>query len=208
MEKCMKTEVVMKRELFGLPISQKSTSEFFSATDLEKAGNRYRSINGLPQFRLQEYFRKPSTIEFVEELEKKLGEVKTATRGRNASTWVHPFLFIDIALCISPKLKLETYTWIYDNLIKYRNDSGDSYKKMSGALYASCTNKANFKEVISKTAKLIMFECGVKNWQEATEKQLMLRDKIQDNISLLTDVLKDSEKAIMYGTMKAREDFE
>ncbi|MHA1840448.1 MAG: KilA-N domain-containing protein [Candidatus Heimdallarchaeota archaeon] len=201
----MKTEVIMKRELFGLPISQKSKSDFFSATDLEKAGNKYRSINGLPQFKLQEYFRKPSTIEFVDELEKKFKIVKKATRGRYANTWVHPFLFIDIALDISPKLKLETYSWIYDNLIKYRNESGDSYKKMCGALYNSCSNKLYFRELIKDTATLIMVECGVNNWQEASEKQLKLRDRIQNNISLLTDVLKNHKKAISYGIMKAKE---
>ena len=35
----------MKRELFGQEISQKSKSEFFSATDLLRAGNKYRAMN-------------------------------------------------------------------------------------------------------------------------------------------------------------------
>ena len=42
----MVTEVIMKRELFGHEISQKSKSEFFSATDLSKAGNEWRRSNG------------------------------------------------------------------------------------------------------------------------------------------------------------------
>ena len=46
----MKTEVVMKREIFGKEIKQKSKSEFFSATDLERAGNAWRATNGLGLF--------------------------------------------------------------------------------------------------------------------------------------------------------------
>jgi hypothetical protein len=32
-------------------------------------------------------------------------------------------------------LKIEVYSWLFDKLIKYRNNSGDSYKKMAGALF-------------------------------------------------------------------------
>jgi len=38
----MKTEVIMRRELFGQPISQQSKTEFFSATDLVYAENMWR----------------------------------------------------------------------------------------------------------------------------------------------------------------------
>ena len=46
----MKTEVEMKRILFGHEISQKSKSELLSATDLVKAGNAWRVSNGFPEF--------------------------------------------------------------------------------------------------------------------------------------------------------------
>ena len=46
----MKTAVIMQRELFGMPVSQHSKTEYFSATDLVKAGNKYRAINGLSPF--------------------------------------------------------------------------------------------------------------------------------------------------------------
>ena len=51
----MKTEVILKRELLGGEISQKSKSEYFSATDLIRVGNKWRSLNGLKNKTLDEY---------------------------------------------------------------------------------------------------------------------------------------------------------
>lgn len=202
----MKTEVVMKRELFNMPISQKSQSGFFSATDLVKAGNMWRLTNGMDLFNINEYFRLKGTIDFVEELQNKYGEVKISRRGRSKNTWVHPILFIDIALAISPTLKIEVYEWLFDNLIKFRNDSGDSYKKMSGYLFAHTKNKSNFYKEISEVADKIKLACNVTDWQTATESQLQLRDKIQDNISLLSDVLRDNKEAVRISILKAVKD--
>jgi len=196
----------MRRELFGMEISQKSKSEFFSATDLVKAGDKWRRSNNLPDFNLSAYLKNKKTLEFINELkEKTQSEVIIKSRGKGSHTWVHPFLFIDIALAISPKLKIETYQWLFDNLIKYRNESGDSYKKMCGALFANSSNKAKFHINMPKIADMIKIECGVKDWQIATEHQLKLRDKIHDNISLLADVLQNNQLAVEYGIMKAKE---
>ena len=192
----MKTEVIMKRELLGMEISQKSKSEYFSLTDLVKAGNYWRSSNKISRFDEKAYFRNKSTKEFVQELEKKYGKVKISARGRGHHTWVHPFLFIDVALAISPKLKIETYEWLFDMLIKYRNNSGDSYKKMCGVLWVRTKNKSTFHKKISDLCKLIKIECGVFDWNKATEPQLKKRDRIQENIALLADVLSSPQEAI------------
>jgi hypothetical protein len=200
--KIMKTEVIMKRELFNMPISQKSISRFFSATDLVRAGNKWRLGNGMDLFNINEYFRLKGTVEFISELQKKYGEVKISRRGRSKDTWVHPILFIDIALAISPTLKIEVYEWIFDNLIKYRNESGDSYKKMAGYLYAHTANRSNFYKEISAVAEKIKLACGVEDWQTAKENQLIYRDKIQDSISLLSDVLRDNNEAVRIAILK------
>ena len=199
----MKTEVVMKRTLFGEEISQKSKSEFFSATDLVKAGNKWRVQQGMQPFNLNKHFNKEQTKEFINELEKEFSNVKISGRGRGHHTWVHPYLFIDIALAINPKLKIQVYKWLYDFLLKYRNDSGDSFKKMAGALYENTTKKSTFSKSMVKVADIIRESCGVNDWQKATEEQLKLRDKIQNNIALLCDVLKDNNHAINVGIDKA-----
>lgn len=203
----MKTEVKMKRELFGMEITQKSKSEFFSATDLVKAGNKFRAINGLQPFDLSEWLRYKSTKEFIDALEARFGKVKISARGRGTHTWVHPYLFIDIALAIDPQLKIEVYQWLYDHLLRYRNDSGDSFKKMTGALYQNATNKSSFTKDIKSLCRYIKNECGVKDWQTANENQLKLRDRMHENIALLCDVLRDNDKAVNYGIRKAIDDF-
>lgn len=185
----MKTEVEMERKLFGVPVLQKSKSEFFSATNLVKAGNKWRINNEKNPFVLQEFLRRKETKEFVYELEKKFGIVYSAGKGRNAQVWVHPLLFIDIALAISPKLKIEVYSWLHDHLLAYRNTSGNSYKEMCGALYVKFGDKRKFPDWIKLVALDIQEACEVVDWQKATEEQLKLRDKIQNNIKLLTNVM-------------------
>jgi len=198
----MITEVTMKRELFGMEISQKSKSELFSATDLVRAGNVWRLKKGMSPFDITAFFLRKDTKEFVSALEKEFTLVKISGRGRASHTWVHPFLFIDIALAISPALKIEVYSWLYDHLLKYRNDSGDSYKKMAGALFFSFPNKSMFPNYIKKVATIIKHELEAKNWNEEDERTLKLRNKIHENIALLCDVI-PCDDAVRIGIKKA-----
>lgn len=201
----MKTEVVMERELFGYPIHQKSKSEMFSATDLVRAGNAWRVSNGLQPFDMAAWFQQKSTKEFMQELEKQFGTVKIAARGRGHHTWVHPYLFIDMALAINPHLKIEVYGWLYDHLLRYRNESGDSYKKMSGAVYMAIGSKRDFPRTIQQIASTIRREIDVKNWQSCKEKQLKVRDRIHENIALLCDIL-PVDDAVRIGIKKGMEE--
>lgn len=192
----MKTEVVMKRELFGKEISQKSQSEFFSATDLVKAGNAWRISNGLQIFSMNDWFNLKATKEFITALEKEYGTVKISGRGRGVHTWIHPYLFIDMALAISPELKIQVYSWLYDHLLKARNNSGDSYKKMVGAVYERYTYKAMFPQYIQKFATRIKRALNVEDWNDATEIQLSKRDKIHEAVSVLSNVMTDTDKIL------------
>jgi hypothetical protein len=202
----MKTEVIMKRELFGEEISQKSKSEFFSATDLIRAGNKWRVGNGLEIFIFSNWLQNKNTKEFMNFLSEEYGIIKINSKGKNQHTWVHPFLFIKIALALNPKLEIKVYKWIYDELLKYRNNSGDSYKKMAGALFLNSKNKTCFYKEISLVAEKIKLECAVNDWQTAKEAQLKLRDKMHENISLLADVLRDNDQAVRIGIEKAKEE--
>ena len=94
-----------------------------------RVGNKWRINNSLQPVDMNDWFNNKSTKEFIITLEKEFGIVKISGRGRGTNTWVHPYLFIDLALALNTELKIKVYAWIYDSLIKYRNDSGDSYKK-------------------------------------------------------------------------------
>jgi hypothetical protein len=201
----MKTEVIMKREIFGKEISQKSKSEFFSATDLVRAGNIWRITQGLEPFNMIAWLQQKGTKDFILSLEKEFGKIKISGRGRGNHTWVHPFLFIDMALAISPTLKIEVYRWLYDSLLKYRNNSGDSYKKMSGALYLNASNKSTYVKDLKDYAHEIRSACNISSWESANEKQLETRDRIHENIALLCDLI-PNEDAVRIGIKKALEE--
>lgn len=193
----MKTEVIMKREIFGHEISQSSKTEYFSATDLKNAGDKWRYANQLPAFNLSQYLNSKPTKEFIDELENRYNKkVVNQGRGRNSVTWVHPLLFIDVALAISPKLKIEVYEWLFDNLIKFRNDSGDSYREASGALFTRHKNQRTFPDFIQKVAIYIKEQLGVTDWQTASEKQLKQRDKVHSVIKLYCKVLTDVRQIV------------
>lgn len=202
----MKTEVVISRPFMGSLVEQKSKSGMFNATDLIKIANIKRRELGQSNFNLSQFLKQKSTLDFIEELQKENERVLLKGRGRKASTWVHPLLFIDIALAINPKFKVEVYKWLYDELLKYRNDSGESYKKMAGAIYNRTTQKNSFHKYITKVAKYIKNNCGVEDWNKCTEKQLYLRDKMHENIALLCSVLNNTNEAVRIGVLKALED--
>lgn len=194
----METEVILKRELFSSEISQKSKSEFFSLSDLIKAGNKWRALNGLETINATDWLNKKSTKEFIHELELKYGKVYIPGKGRGKHSWAHPLLFIDLALFISPKLKVEVYEWIFDKLIKLRNDSGDSYKDMCGALFCKIPNSRAFSFYISKVALSIKNILKVEDWNSTTQEKLDKRDKIHVAIKLYCNVIKNPDNAVKF----------
>jgi hypothetical protein len=195
----MKTQVLMKRVLFGSEIEQQSKTGFFNASDLVKIGNKWRNSRDLPIFNFSAFLNNSKTKEFIEELNNKYDIVISKGNSKNAKTWVHPLLFIDIALAINPKLKVEVYEWLFDNLIKYRNDSGDSYKEMSASIWQRFQNKREFPKYITKVANHIRESCGVDDWNNASEEQLRTRDKIHYSIKTLTNVLTSTDEAVRLG---------
>lgn len=202
----MKTEVILSRPFMGGEVQQKSKSGFFNATAFMKLMNYKRRELGLGDYNFHQFLKQQSTLEFIEELQKVNEKVIIKGRGSKSITWLHPLLFIDLALNVNPKLKVEVYKWLYDELLKYRNDSGESYKKMAGALYEKTTNKQTFYKYIEKVANYIKTSCQVNDWNKASQNQLFLRDKMHENIALLCSVLNNTNEAVRIGVYKALDD--
>ena len=201
----MVTEVFLERDLLGGKIRQSNKTEFFSVNDLLLIGNKWRIMNDLKPFDYNSWYNASATKDFLTELKSQYGEVIKSKKGKTGERWVHPYVLIDIALNINPKLKVEMYKGIFDELIKARNNSGDSYKIMAGSLYVNTTNKSQFHLGISKTAELIKQACGVSDWNSASEEQLKKRDKLHNNIALLCSVLRDNNQAIRIALEKINE---
>jgi len=202
----MKSTVLVQRQLLGGHVSQNNQTEMLSATDLVKIGNRWRVANNMQPFDMSQWLQNKATKEFIKELELKygVGNIKKAARGRGKHTWVHPLLFIDMALAINPRLKVEVYEWLFDQLIKYRNESGDSYKKMCGALFARARNHVHFYKYVQDVAKKIKLACNVSDWNTASESALKTRDKLHNDIALLADVLNSNDQAVRIAIKKEK----
>lgn len=184
----------MSRTLLGQEISEKDG--FYSATDLVRAGNNWRRENGIADFNLSQYLKGNKTKNFISELESRYGECVISSRGRNSDTWVHPLVFIDIATGLNKKLMVEFYPWLYDELIKYRNDPVDLKDEMKSAIFNRYNNIRDFNSFLAEIETKIKKKLNVKYWEDASEEKIKQRDKIYSDITLLCRVLKDTNTII------------
>lgn len=156
----MKTSVILKRELNGVTVRQDSKTSFFNATDLIDIHNARTG----DQKRVQDYFDNKSTREFMNALAQAENSnsanqrdldngLAIRRRGNNGGTWVHPYVFIDLAMWLSPEFKVTVIRWVYDNLIKFRNDAGDAFKEVNEALFNMYPNSPPF--AYSNEARMI-----------------------------------------------------
>lgn len=196
----------MKRPIMGMTVNQRTSDEYFQLSSIEGVSTVLRHGKGLPPFHAQLFLNQKGCKAFVASLEAKLGKpaIVSTGRGRGHHTWVHPYVMLKIALAMSPELEVEVYGWIYDELIKYRGESCESYKKMCGALALKFQKHKHFLAFITDAANQVRNACSVgDDWNEATEAQLKLRDKIHDTISILSDVIDEPRDAVRLGIIRA-----
>lgn len=158
----MKTEQIMLRDLNGVPVRQSTKTSYFNANDLLDI---YIQTGGVEK-RLDRYFDNKSAREYIStiqadilnttnsgELESSLVEPYYTKRGKYGGTWMHPYLFIDFAMWLSPKFKLTCVKWIYDKLIDLRLEGGETFKAVNRALFNQKPNTTHFE--YSNEAKMI-----------------------------------------------------
>jgi len=200
----MKTNQIMKRNFVAqindvynkATIRQRTKDSYFNATDLIKS---YNMITGKRKD-VAAFLTLKSTIDFEQviiskgdtsflvskdnqKVTKKAIEVSKG--GRAQGTWMHPYMFIDFAMWLSPEFKYNTIKWVYDNLIKYRIESGDNYNSMNSALnqrYIEVFGKSAPRDFFRKEALRIKHLVGIpenKEWNECTEEELQLRNELE-----------------------------
>jgi hypothetical protein len=126
----MKTNQVMIREEGFL---QRTSDGYFNATKLVEHWNNANS----DKKQLGNYMKTQGTNDYVLQLKKEGIENPIITsRGNNsfAGTWVHPKIFIDIAMWVSIEFKSKVIDYVLDGLIKSRHDAGDYYNEMTKAI--------------------------------------------------------------------------
>jgi hypothetical protein len=187
----MKTNVIMERQIGNLTIFQRSKDYMFNATDLVRA---YNKDSGSKK-ELKEYLENKSTKEYIETMALddefiiggKVPIMKSrANKGENAGTWMHPYLFIDLAMWLNPDFKLKVVKMVYDGLIKNRHEAGDNYKVLSSS--GVKLKGYNFSEV-GYALQWIVFNKTAKNSrQTATQDQLKELAEIETNLAFAIDM--------------------
>lgn len=209
----MKTPVIMEREIMGVTVRQNHKTKMFNANDLHKLASHHRKAEGLPARQIGQYFDLDSTQELMREVclteVIKLEDVKKSARGKNGGTWIHPIIFIDMAMWYSPKLKVRIINWVLDGLMELRDESGESFKRMNSTLSRTYPKEFDSPLAFIKVSKAIAEACNVGSgddkWQRATKEQLELRTSIQENIELIADLCPNSGECLNKAISKAKQ---
>lgn len=150
----------MQRSLGMFIIQQRTKDGMFNATALLKQWNEATGSNK----EVKDYLRNDATKEFIKALveeENLHGEnspyVKSKARAdRGGGTWMHPLLFTDFAMWVNPSFKVKVLKFVFDQMIKYRNESGEAYKALSAAIY-SIVSKEQMKDAMCRVSKGINY---------------------------------------------------
>lgn len=169
----MKTNQEMVRRMGNLEVIQRTIDGYFNATKLVKLWNEHNSSNK----ELKKYFENDSTKELIATIVEKenLNGQKSpylTSRGKCGGTWVHPVLFIDLAMWLNASFKYDVIKFVSDEMIRYRNEAGDAYKELGSAIQA-IVPRCFMQKAMKKVAEAL-------NWVVFNSHERMLRNKHGD----------------------------
>ena len=181
----MKTNVIMNRSMGGLQVHQRTKDGMFNATSLLKQynkGERGKEVNG--------FLKTKPTQDFIESLSESenlnTNEIVLTTKGKNGGTWMHPYLFIDFAMWINPKFKVQVIKFVYDELIKHRHSAGDNYRMLSES--GTKLKGYNFSEVATAMNWIVFNKKGKNLRQSANPEQLKEMSDLESKLSFAIDM--------------------
>lgn len=138
----------MVRYIENLSVIQRTSDGYFDANALL---TQWNSVEGNVRRRMDLFLDNKNTKEFISALAKDesqrqkttIGENQLVikTKGRNMKegktpdkVWMNPLLFIKFAMWINPTFEVKVLRFVYDEMIRYRNEAGDAYKELSSAV--------------------------------------------------------------------------
>ncbi len=195
----MKGNVVLKskdRELFDVIIGQNVQNGFFSVTNLMSAYNKakvkfgwsdreIKDIMATKIFKERVYYvlggeevTKASLIAFVERCEnegvakvlKGLSVYKTTGTGKNREVYANPYIFVMLAMELSPMIYGVAVKWTGDRLIAERVEACSGYRPMLEAISTVVKAPDYPKYAIAINKKVFgRHETGMRNTASAFE---------------------------------------
>ena len=167
----MITNQVMKRPMGNFLVEQRTKDSMFNATNLLKQWNEASG----EKKEITKFFDNDNTKEFISALmeEENLNTQNSAylkARGKNGGTWMHPILFVKFAMWLNPRFEVQVIKFVYDQMLKYRNDAGDAYKELGSAI-SKIVSKKFMPAAMCKIAKAINCVVFGKHEHEMRNKQ-------------------------------------
>jgi hypothetical protein len=197
----MKTNQIMKRDLNGFEISQRTEDSYFNASEFIKKYNETYQADK----RIREFMDNKNVGDFLEALIRELNQSSNncsyivndlciITMGRRSATWMHPYLFIKFAMWLNADFEVKAIKFVYDNLIAFRNQAGDYYKEMCDMMndrYLEFYEKKPDPLIFIKEANYLnqlVFGANSGQRNEANEEQLDLMNRLQKaNIKMIKE---------------------
>ena len=164
----MKTNNVMKRNLGGFDVFQRTSDGYFDASALIVQWN---STLGNKRKKVIDFLSNSNTKDFIDALLKEdespsqknhLGDFQPFIiyKGRNTKlgrtsdkVWMHPLLFIKFSMWLNPSFEVKVLRFVQDQLLYFRDKAGDSYMRMCSALFRIIPDRDRFKEKVKDLAR-------------------------------------------------------
>lgn len=189
----MKQNVVMIRKMGNFDVSQRTKDGMFNGTLLLSQWNKSIGANGRKGKRVDDFLNLESTKQFLNALNEDILNTENprylkthiSDRGKNGGTWMNPLLFIDFAMWLNPRFKVNVLKFVYDELIKQRNDAGDNYISLSAS--GVKLQGYDFREVAIAMNWIVFNKKGKNLRQSAAQEELKELNDLQGQLSFLID---------------------
>lgn len=173
----------MIRTIGDYLVVQRTSDGYFDGMELLRQWN---SKEENPKRQMSKFLKQEQTKEFIKALVEDESHVAnnlhgdnqvfTKVKGRitkNGKTpdkvWMNPLLFIKFAMWINPTFEVKVLRFVYDEMIKYRNDAGDAYKELSSSV-SKIVPKAFMRDAMKRIAEAL-------NWIIFNNHESMIRNK-------------------------------
>lgn len=196
-------------------VEQRTKDGMFNATALLKQWNSAANLNtqnsgDLKKKDMDDFFANKNVKEFLDALieEEKLtsrNSVYVTSKGRyQGGTWMHPILFIKFSMWLNPRFEVQVIKFVYDQMIKYRNDAGDAYRELSSAINTIVPNTfmPQAMRKIGEALNYVVFNehepmlRNKKGSEESMRELFELERRLAENIN--DGLIKDFEQAITF----------
>ena len=214
----MKTNIIMKstedRNLFGHIIRQETKTGFLNLSDLQQCFEDVRIKKGWTNKHLPELMSRRENIEriyyilekqnnitidlptFIEIVENKgiattlksFGEYRTSGARHTKTTWINPYIWVLLALEMSPEFYGNAVYWVADKLILNRIEAGNLYRSLSSSI-SKFNPDANQYMLLAKALNYVIFnkhEAGIRN--SANSKELKEMEDLEKKMSFAIDM--------------------